>query len=38
MDEETKEELGEGVNFERVDVEKQQHEFETIRNEYPSEE
>lgn len=38
MDEETKEELGEGVKFERVDIEKQQHEFETIRNEYSSEE
>lgn len=38
MNEETKEELGEGVKFERVDVEKEQHEFETIRNEYPSEE
>lgn len=38
MNEETKEELGEGVKFERVNVEKQQHEFETIRNEYPSEE
>lgn len=38
MDEETKKELGEGVKFERVDVEKEQHEFETIRNEYPSEE
>lgn len=38
MDEEAKEELGEGVKFERVDIEKQQHEFETIRNEYPSEE
>ena len=30
--------VGEGVKFERVDVEKQQREFETIRNEYPSEE
>lgn len=38
MDEETKEELGEGVKFERIDVEKQQREFETIRNEYPLEE
>lgn len=38
MDEETKKELGEGVKFEHVDIEKQQHEFETIRNEYPSEE
>lgn len=38
MNEETKEELGEGIKFERVDVEKQQHEFETIRNEYLSEE
>lgn len=38
MNEETKEELGEGVKFERIDVEKRQHEFESIRNEYPSEE
>lgn len=36
MEEEKKEEIGEGVLFERVDVEKQQNEFETIRNEYGS--
>lgn len=36
MEEEKKEEIGEGVPFEHVDVEKQQNEFETIRNEYGS--